>query len=569
MEGAAKIRPLTWRELAIPFTVFLFFYTLTISRVPSAVTDSISYIVQIESGKMLFHPHHLLFNRFARSWVLMWRLAGVRTDTAILVAQLNVLFGVLGLSVFYSLLRRRLGCDPFTALLGTCLPAFSWAFWYYSVSVEVYIIPLFLLLLSFSLLTGEHTDARTFALVGFLNGVAVVFAEMSVLFATVVFLSAWLNYRRRGSSLARSLASYILAAVPTAAIPYALVLLRLRKIAPGDDAWSWLTLYAHYPRYWSSLAVSSVTKATIGLGQAFVGSHFLFALPRARFEIGRLLPDYYLADKAFLVRNLGTAPAYFLVVLVVAASLLVGITLVRRLRYWRFLSLRQQEFIYLLAVWFVTYGAFTFFYTAVNAKFWIAPTVCFWLVFEMFLLRARVNPEKSGGHWTKVILGGALVVTLWVNYMGSIRFTRDEANDYYRFRVEPLVALSRPGDLIIVGTEWKYESYLRNYGRPRSLSLTSFCETGDIAPDSVGRVQSIIEDDLAKGARVVVSEEALEPEVTTRRICPQISRFHLLWDRYRERWNIRGSQTNVVYLLEGSESNQLGLGGDVKRERSY
>jgi hypothetical protein len=568
MEGAAKIRPLTWRELAIPFTVFLLFYTLTISRVPSAVTDSISYIVQIDSGKHLFHPHHLLFNQFARSWVLLWRLAGVHTDTAILVAQLNAIFGALGLCVFYSLLRRRFGCDSLTALLGTCLPAFSWAFWYYSGCVEVYIIPLFLLLLSFSLLTGEQVDARTFALVGFLNGVAVVFAEMSVLFATVVFLSAWFNYRRRGGSLARSLASYVLLAVPTAAIPYALVLLRVRKATAGNEAWSWLTLYAHYPRYWSSLAVSSVTKATIGLGQAFVGSHFLFALPRARFEIGKLLPDYYLADKAFLVRNLGTAVAYLLVVLVVAALLLVVLTLVGRLRYWRLLSPRQQEVVYLLAVWFVTYGSFTFFYTAVNAKFWIAPTVCFWLVFEMFLLKARVNPEKSR-QWNKVILGGALVVTLWVNYMGSIRFTRDEANDYYRFRVKPLVELSRPGDLIIVGTEWKYESYLLDYGRPRVLSLTSFCETGDVTLDSVGRVQSIIDQDLAKGARVVVSGEALEPEVTTRRLCPQISMFHLLWDRYRERWNIRGSQTNAIYLLEGSESNQLGLGSDAKRDSSY
>jgi hypothetical protein len=568
MDGAAKIRPLTWRELAVPFTVFLFVYTLTISRVPSAVTDSISYIVKIESGKQLFHPHHLLFNGFARSWVLMWRLAGVHTDAAILVAQLNAIFGALGLCVFYSLLRRRLGCDSLTAMLGTCLPAFSWAFWYYSGCVEVYIIPLFLLLLSFSLLTGEQVDARTFALVGFLNGVAVVFAEMSVLFAAVVFLSAWFNYRRRGLSWARSLAGYLVVAVPTAAIPYALVLLRLEKTTPGNDAWSWLTLYAHNPRYWSSLAVSSVTKATIGLGQAFVGSHFLFAIPRARFEISKLLPDYYLADKAFLVRNLGTAVAYFLVVLVIAALLLVVISLGCRLRYWRLLSARQQEFVYLLAAWCVTYGTFTFFYTAVNAKFWIAPTLCFWLVFEMFLLKARVNPEKSRQR-NKVILGGALLVTLWVNYMGSIRFTRDEANDYYRFRVRPLVALSRPGDLVIVGTKWKYESYLVDSGRPRVLSLTSFCETGDVTLDSVGLVRSIIDEDLAKGARVVVSEEALEPEVTTRRLCPQISIFQPLWDRYRERWNIRGAQTNVVYLLEGSESNQLGRGSDVKSERSY
>jgi len=455
-----------------------------------------------------------------------------------------------------------------TALLGTALPAFSWAFWYYSGCVEVYIIPLFLLLLSFSLLTSEHLDARTFALVGFLNGIAVVFAEMSVLFATVVFICAWFNYRRRGGSLAQSLASYLLVAVPTAAVPYAWVILRVIKITSVTGMWSWLTLYAHNPRYWSPLALSSVTKAAIGFGQAFVGSHFLFALPGVRFSIDRLLRDHYLADKAFLVRNLRTEDAYLLIALVAAGLLLVVVTLSRRLRYWRLLSSRQREVVCLLGVWFATYAMFSFFYTSINPKFWIVATVCFWLVFEIFLLKAKVNPEERS-KWPKVILAGALVLMFWVNYMGSIRFTRDEANDYYRFRVKPLVELSRPNDLIVIGTEWKYGSYLRDYGRGRILSLTDLCETGDVGLASVRRVQSVIDDELAKGGRVVVSEEALEPETTTRQLCPGIGVFHLLWDTYRQRWSVRGSKTNVVYLLESSESNQLELGRDAKREHLY
>lgn len=202
--GKTKTRSLGWSELAIPFAIYFSLYALTLSHVPSTATDSVYYINRIDSGTKLLHPHHLLFNSFGWMWVSIWKYLGVQADTAILVSLLNAIFGALCMCVFYSLLRRRLGCDRWTALLGTSLPAFSWAFWYYSGCVEVYIIPLFLLLLSFYFLTGERVEARTFALVGFLNGAAVLFAEMSVLFATVVFLAAWFSYRRGENSLVRS-----------------------------------------------------------------------------------------------------------------------------------------------------------------------------------------------------------------------------------------------------------------------------------------------------------------------------------------------------------------------------
>jgi hypothetical protein len=551
VEGTARTRSLAWSELAIPFAIYFSLYALTLSHVPSTATDSIYYINQIDSGTNLLHPHHLLFNSFAWTWVYIWRHLGVQTDTPILVSQLNAIFGALCLCVFYSLLRRRLRCDRLTALLGTGLPAFSWAFWYYSGCVEVYIIPLFLLLLSFDFLTGEHVDARTFALVGFLNGVAVLFAEMSVLFATVVFLAAWFSYRRRDSSLVKSSASYLLVAVPTAAVPYALALFTVGKANSIQSARSWLTDYGHYPGFWTPPSLSSVPKACIGLGQAFVGAHFLFALPSVRPWVEKMLHDKYLAHEVFLVRNLGTGVARLLVALTAAQLLLVMGVLASRLRYWALLSLKQQRFVYLLAVWFLTYGTFTFFYMSVSAKLWIAQTLCLWLVFLGFFVGARTDPEESGS-WPKVILAIAVVLSFSVNYMGTIRFTRDQANDYYYSRIKPLVEFTRQGDLIVIGTSWKYEPYLLRYGKARVLSLTSVCETGGATPESIRRVQSAIDDELAAGGRVVVSEEALEPEVETIRRYPEITAFRTLWDGYRRRWSVIGSQTNVAYLLEGT-----------------
>jgi hypothetical protein len=216
-------------------------------------------------------------------------------------------------------------------------------------------------------------------------------------------------------------------------------------------------------------------------------------------------------------------------------------------------------------VWFLAYGTFTFFFTAVNAKYWIAPTLCLWLVFLVFFVGTRTNPEESG-QWPRVILAIAVVLSFSVNYTGTVRFTRDQANDYYYSRIKPLVELTRQGDLIVIGTSWKYEPYLLHYGKARVLSLTSVCKTSGATPESVRRVQSAIDDELAAGGRVVISEEALEPEVETIRRYPEITAFRTIWEGYRRRWNVRGSQTNVAYLLEDAGPHPLQRGGDACAE---
>jgi len=64
------------------------------------------------------------------------------------------------------------------------------------------------------------------------------------------------------------------------------------------------------------------------LGQAFIGSHFLFALPRVRSVIGSILPEFYLTHNVYLVRNLKIGVAYLLVIL-------SGVLLCRRCNHVR------------------------------------------------------------------------------------------------------------------------------------------------------------------------------------------------------------------------------------------
>jgi len=64
---------LRFGELAMLFTAYFLLYVLTLSNVLSVATDSISYINQIDRGRQLFHPHHLLYAPLAYMWIALCR----------------------------------------------------------------------------------------------------------------------------------------------------------------------------------------------------------------------------------------------------------------------------------------------------------------------------------------------------------------------------------------------------------------------------------------------------------------------------------------------------------------
>ena len=537
-------------ELAIPFSVFLLLYTFTLCRTVSASGDSIYYLDAIDRGTDLFHRHHLLYNALAWLWMAFWKLLRVQADSAILVSELNAIFGALGLCVFYSILRHRLKADRLTALLGTSLPAFSYGFWFYSGCVEPYIIPLFFLLLSFSLLISEHVDRNKFVLVGFLNGIAVLFHQTYVLFAAVVFLAALYNHRPHDNPWWKSFGYYVLTAVPTAAIPYLLVIFGVVRSKSLKDAWYWTTLYARISSYWYPLAFSTLIKAGIGLGRAFIGSHFIFLTPPIRTLAERVLEGFYLADEAYLVRNLGRGVAYLLLASSAVLFLVLAISLVVRLSYWSSLSLPQRRMVYLLLLWIAVYGSFFFFYSPTNLKLWIPQSVCFWMIFLILLLGPKANPEESSRS-VRTILASVATLIFFINFAGSIRFTRDRANDYYYARVAPLVELSNQRDLVIVGRSWILEEYMHRYGKAQVLSLSSVYEKTGASSQSVHRVRSAINDKLAQGSSVFISQEAVDWEKeTVEYYGGGIMVFNALWETYRQRWSKKAFQTNVVYVLQ-------------------
>ena len=534
----------TIRELLLPFFLSLALYASTVSRNLSASHDSIAYINAIDARVDLFHPHHLLYNVSAAIWLDLWRALGVRADSAVIVSLLNSVFGALTLCVFYLLLRARLRLNISASLLATALPAFSFGLWFYSDCVEVYVIPLFFLLLSLYLLTGDRLDSRRCAAVGLTTGLAVLFHQAHLLFLPVVLL-ALLIRRRQVPSPWRPGAAYALVFLPLVVLPYTLVMIVVLHLRTSAQAWYWLTLYAHQSDLWQRLALSTLVKALIGAAHAIIGFHFVWAIPVAKAWLERVLAGHWLMDDAFVTHSLSARTALALL----ALSLLLGVILVwlfaSRLRNLRLLWREPHGLVPLTLAWLAIYSAFFFFWEPSNLEFWIPQSVCCWLLFI-----ALVTAGEQSRTRTLLALSVPAALLFLVNLLGSIIFLVTPQNDYYYHKVEPLAALAGPRDLIIIDREWILEGYVRRFTGARVLSLTAaYGEAGN--PQAyVQRVRQAIDRTLAQEGRVFILQEAVQFDpITLQRYGQQIAAVSQLWRIYQSRWQPARAGDTAFYLL--------------------
>jgi hypothetical protein len=334
--------------------------------------------------------------------------------------------------------------------------------------------------------------------------------------------------------------TYLLTAVPVVAIPYLLVVLSHPRTHSLEQAWYWLTLYAHFP-YWYPLALSTALKAGIGFGRASLGAHFLFPIAPVRALVGKALGALRWADEAYLVRGLAEPAAWLLLALSAILGLLAMAVLWRGLRRWKTLAPPVRQAVSLLATWAAAYGAFVFFYAPFNPKLWLAQTVCLWMALAVLV----AAPGWERGR-KRAVLAGAAGLLAVINYAGSIRYLRDRANDYYYEKVRPVVEVAAAGDLVVVGDSWIVRGYLARFGRAAVLNP---CSSGQGGGDRSGELETArraIEDKLAKGARVFFLEE-LKP--TNDSGC-EAGASRLAWEvpgRRPERTEYAGS---VVHVLQ-------------------
>jgi hypothetical protein len=519
---AAPADVLTLRSLAresLPIWVVAFVvYTLTLSSVPALTHDSLTYLQAIADGGIgLWHPHHLIYNAIGAAWLRLVRSFGVVSDGLKVVAWVNSALGATCAVLCYALLRDRARAGRTLALAGMLGAAMSFGLWFYSVSVEVYVLPLALLLAAAYVLLAPRLTTRHVLGVGLLNGLAVLGHQVHVLFSVVVVVVLASRYREVGAAtLRRWFVVWAAAASAVVVAGYGLVLTLVIKPHSLAEANSWFTRYAGNDEFWVAPGPSTLPRAAFGVSRAVVGGHFLFRFDWVRDRLASAMPGKSLTDEAFLVRRLWPGLAGLLVLTAVTGGVLLVAVLVHGAQRRRAVPAPARRLLVALVAWLVSYTLFFLLWEPTNVEFWIPQVTCLWLVAAALCAR-RPEPASDAtprpDRWAKVLLVAAVLVGV-TNLAGSILPAVDTANDVYAYRFRALGRVVGVGDAVVVDRPYLTMGYNQRHtgagaipGEPYSATVGPIDPADSFSADVVlSQVQTVLD----TGHRVAVEPELVD-----------------------------------------------------------
>src|SRR5438552_9577789 len=167
----------------IPLALFFGFFLLYALTATSAHTfDGIAYIRDM--GKPLAAmvlPHHLIYEPAILGFFNLWNVFGWSGHADLPAQILSSLAGAGGVAVFYKLTWEISGSRA-AALVATLALALTYGYWFYSVEVEIYVPPLFFLLVATWLLWRAVRGGPTylFWLIGLCHALASLIHQASL-----------------------------------------------------------------------------------------------------------------------------------------------------------------------------------------------------------------------------------------------------------------------------------------------------------------------------------------------------------------------------------------------------
>lgn len=450
---------------AIVFLSSLVVYLLTLSHNLVASHDSIGYINEIDRYQWLFHPHHLLYNPISILWLKLFRSLGCTSDSSLIVASLNSVFGAGGLVLFFYILRKRLS-SSLTASISTLVTiGASFGFWFYSDCVEVYIIPLFFLLAVLSILLKPSLRTKDIFLIGILHGVAVLFHQIHVLIGFAI-IARFIVFRQNSNvSLGKALLLYLAPAIGIIFTSYGLVLLINVQPKNIGDVLYWGTAYSHtLPDSWNVPSLRSLFKAFIGFSHAVFGGHFMFAVPAIKERLVQILGSHELKDEIFLVSTLSQTVAQLLTLLSALFGLLLIYIFAASLRLLKSIRHHLTPAIISIGVWMIVYCLFFWIWDPTNLEFWIPQTVLLLLMLH-YCLQKMTNRTIA-----KVLIVLLPLLMITTNYFGSISRLHSEQSDYFYVEANALAQMTTANDIIITDEQWIVEDYYKRFTKATVVS---------------------------------------------------------------------------------------------------
>jgi len=181
--------------------------------------DGVACAIAVELGDLrhLVHGNHLAYGLAGLAWTGLWRLLGYMGPALVPLQALDSLLGGLGAGLFCRMLLRRFRVGPPAALAASAALTLSFAWWFWSLEAQVYMLGAVFLILAADAAFAEEPSPW---LAGLFHGLALLghVGHAMFLFCAAFLLrrpgrttSLWLRY-------AAALAVTVLAAYAAAAL---------------------------------------------------------------------------------------------------------------------------------------------------------------------------------------------------------------------------------------------------------------------------------------------------------------------------------------------------------------
>jgi len=452
-----------WLLCVVIFIAFLSLYLLTLSHNLAAAHDSMSYLCDIDSKTWNFHPHHLLYIPFSILWVGLLRGIGITSDSILVIESLNAVFGAAAVAIIFYILLERFQNNTRTTFSTIILIGCSFGFWLFSISIEVLTIPLFFLLLSLLILLRKPLRQKDLVLAGIFHGIAILCFQAHVLFVIpalvrIIFVKENTIYTPR----TKAVIIYLIPAACIAIIGYAAVMMFSVKPTSWNEAFLWITKYAHeMSDAWTVPSLNSLKKALIGFSHSIIGGHFFFGIPWFASHVNQIFGKHELRDEFYIVRSASPFISEYLL----SASLLlagcIGFIILNSLSSIKKIYSEQRPLLLPIGIWLIVYVLFFFIWDPVDFQFWIIQSMLCWVVLDRMLIHQATDHPKR----TAVFRFTLPFLLLAINFFGSIIPLHNESNDYFYVQSKALAAQTSAQDVIITDNPWMEGDYYKRFTR--------------------------------------------------------------------------------------------------------
>lgn len=436
------------------FAALLGFFMLTAPANHSEAEDAYYYARMAELGAWpeMFHAHHLVYLPLMRLIFRAVQFAGYTGRSFPVLAGVSMISGALAVCLFAALLRRA-GAKKIAATSFACALLFSYGFWRYSTTVEIYMPAAALSLLTLYLAVRSAERPLFFPACVLAGSFALLLHLVTI---PAVFLAVPLFYIVRKQNLRAGV--YAVTAPLLAVIGYGTVVAcGIRPVVFSDVLVQRTALVE--PLSW--------VKGIVAWGQTVLSGNFLFGLPAAAERIIRLFPFQMLQEEQFMGTH---APSWVPFIAPVTFGLAVGLAVAVLwliLRNFKNIRFAGSAVFVAVAVWLAGAAGMAMCFEPANPEMWVCVLPPFWLLAGLMW---GALPDSRLFRWMPVALAAALLLHNWI---GGMSLVRNPEGDYCRQKGSWIIGQARPGDLILTADSHSFITFLE-YQTPAGILDAKF-----------------------------------------------------------------------------------------------